>query len=152
MAADDTIRSPHATLPWRKSARKAGSTAKPPSNPTYGKITLSPPPPYRAPVSSRLRQGWKRSYREKPRVARKNDSRVALRASSRTGWTLQAPNWLQTHDSSVQRRFTKRILTAKHDPAALRCRIAPECICAEALPLPHGARRSRRQTMQSSNR
>ena len=38
MAPDDTIRSPHATLPWI-AARKAGSTAKPPSNPTYGKIT-----------------------------------------------------------------------------------------------------------------
>ena len=50
----------------------------------------------------------------------------ALRASSRT---LQAPNWLQTRDSSVQRRFTKRILTAKHDPAALRCRIAPVHLC-----------------------
>ena len=41
MAPDDTIRSPHATLPWRIAARKAGSTAKPPSNPTDGKITLS---------------------------------------------------------------------------------------------------------------
>ncbi len=39
MAADDTIRCPHATLPWRIAARKAGSTAKPPSNPTDGKIT-----------------------------------------------------------------------------------------------------------------
>ena len=41
MAPDDTIRSPHATLPWRIAARKAGSTAKPTSNPTDGKITLS---------------------------------------------------------------------------------------------------------------
>ena len=41
MAPDDTIRSPHATLPWRIAARKAGSTAQPTSNPTDGKITLS---------------------------------------------------------------------------------------------------------------
>ena len=41
MAPDDTIRSPHATLPWRIAARKAGSTAKPTSSPTGGKITLA---------------------------------------------------------------------------------------------------------------
>ena len=47
MGPDDTIRSPHATLPWQKAAHKAGSTAKPrcaSSNPTDAKITLSPPP------------------------------------------------------------------------------------------------------------
>ena len=76
----------------------------------------------------------------------------ALRASSRTGWTLQALLTGCKHTTRRSTAFTKRILTAKHDPAALRCRIAPECICAEALPLPHGARRSRRQTMQSSSR
>ena len=43
MAADDTIRCPRVTLPWRIAARKAGSTAKPTSNPTDAKITLSPP-------------------------------------------------------------------------------------------------------------
>ena len=46
MGPDDTIRSPHATLPWQKAAHKAGSTAKPrcaSSNPTDAKITLSPP-------------------------------------------------------------------------------------------------------------
>ena len=73
----------------------------------------------------------------------------ALRASSRTGWTLQAPNWLQTRRRASLTAFYKThpYSEARSCSAALQnCSRVHLCCSSPTAARP---RRSRRQTMQS---